>query len=585
MKFEQLEEKRRETKLVASTLIADKYEIIEKIGEGAMGVVYKAKHVELGRIHAIKVLHAKLTDDPTNFERFKREGKIAASLNHCNVASIYDCGQMPDGYPFLVMDFIDGQDLSQMIKRFRCLSADIAVPLFIQICRGLAHAHDKGVVHRDLKPSNVMVVSAGRTNHAKITDFGIAKNVTSESDALTATGEVFGSVLYMSPEQCSGQPLDGRSDIYSLGCLMYETLSGRPPLKGDNPVQTIYKHMNERPASFLDVGAPVPKDVEDIIFRAMEKDPARRFQSAEQMAIALEKLIEPHPDACANATASGASPGVPPAQEKTTISSTTEEQQHSVPAPPPKSNALLIGLLALLLVLGGVGAGMFALQPKQAPAPAAVAPPVTPPATPPVAPTASTPETTTTTTPVAQESPWNFTQTKDGLQIRTNPAMAGQPEMIVIYAHQANDQGRSEDNDYIHMGHVTVNVPERKTNSVLVLAGYSPKVWHLKIAPGTKIEKIILTGLHKQTVTGADGIKILTSSDYVPPTGSTPKDYYEVVGEGEKPFPNYTLNLLDGENALENSNFKEMRETLKKISGRDVSTLIYAGKAPAEIDL
>ncbi len=577
MQFDQLEEKAIQKKLVASSLIADRYEIIQKIGEGAMGVVYKAKHVELGRIHAVKVLHSKISDDPNSRERFKREGKIAASLNHPNVAAIYDCGEMSDGFPFLVMDFIEGKSLDEMIKRFGCLSADVALPLFIQICKGLAHAHNKNIVHRDLKPGNIMIVSEGRTNTAKITDFGIAKSATADSEgALTKTGEVFGSVLYMSPEQCSGQALDGRTDIYSLGCLMYETLSGKAPLRGENAVQTIYKHMNERPKSFLEIGAPVPKDLEDIILKALEKDPDRRFQSAEQMAAALENLIDGPPQpkqaaATVNSVDSQDQTVADPAQdtyEKTTISGTT-----------PKRGSLIALIVALLIAV--VGISVFISQSKVSEPAAMTTTTGTPSTT-----TAEPPATIAATQVSANQQPWIYSETKDGLQVRVNPLTAGQPEMIVIYAHQAADQGRSEDNDYLHMGHITVNVPERRTNSVLVLSGFSPKVWNLNIAKGTKIEKIILTGLHKQTVKGVPtGVKVIASSDRSEPVGSTPKDYYESLGPGEVPFPNYTLSLSGQENILENSNFKDMRDTLKKVGGRDVSSVIYADSAPMEIDL
>lgn len=573
MQFEQQVEEKVRKKLVASTIIADRYEVIEKIGEGAMGVVYKARHTELGRTHAIKVLRTKIVDDSASRERFKREGKIAASLNHPNLTAIYDCGEMSDGFPFLVMDFVEGHSLDQMIKRFGCLSADVAVPLFIQMCKGLAHAHQKGIIHRDLKPGNVMIVSEGKNTSAKIMDFGIAKHTEAESN-LTNTGEVFGSVFYMSPEQCAGQSLDARTDIYSLGCLMYETLAGKPPLRGENAVQTIYKHMNEKPKSFLEIGAAVPKDIEDIIFKAMEKDPARRFQSADEMAASLERLLGP------------STPGLEAnPQERTAVSAPLSTyQQTSIVGTKSKRGAVVTAIAALLL-LGGIAIGFMTTQQRQPAAPQATSSPAPGPGTP-----TPTPEVTPKDAPTSiappQEQPWSYSQTRSGLQVRTNPAMAGQPEMIVIYSHQASNQGFSQDNDYLHIGNITVNVPERKSNCVLVLSGYAPQVWKLNVAKGTKIEKVILTGLHEQTVQGVpEGVKVLSSSERSAPVGDTPKDYYETKEAGEIPFPNQTLNLMSEENALDNSSFAEMRSTLKKLSGRDVSTLIYASKAPKEIDL
>jgi serine/threonine protein kinase len=272
------------------------YQFIEVLGRGGVGTVYKAKQILTGRYVAIKVLTSNLLDRSAHV-RLQQEARVLCKLDHPNVVTIHDFGLTPEGFPFLIMQYISGSTLQDLIKLNGPLPWDAAVQMFVQICDALEQAHLQGVVHRDLKPSNVMVLKPGeRDSQIKVLDFGIAK-VRTDAQAslhLTATGEVFGSPLYMSPEQCSGEKTDNRTDIYSLGCLMYETLVGRPPHTGDNPYTLIMKHLNEKPLTLaqLDANLHLPNGLEAVIFRALEKNPDHRFQSMVELRAALTGLTD-----------------------------------------------------------------------------------------------------------------------------------------------------------------------------------------------------------------------------------------------------------------------------------------------------
>jgi len=262
-------------------VFAEQYEIISVLGTGGMSVVYKARHNLMDRIVAIKLLHGQA--DHLAVERFKQEAKAASSLNHPNIISVYDFG-MIGTQAYLVMDCIEGTNLNDVLEQEKHITPDRAVPIFRQTCEGLEHAHKKGIIHRDLKPSNLcLVIGEDKVEHVKIVDFGIAKLLPQQGKQqiqLTQTGEIFGSPMYMSPEQCLAQPLDVRSDIYSLGCLMYESLTGVPPLLGETAYDTMTMHVNTAPAEFAKV-APhlrIDKSIEALVFRCLEKKPEERYQ-------------------------------------------------------------------------------------------------------------------------------------------------------------------------------------------------------------------------------------------------------------------------------------------------------------------
>ncbi len=287
----------KETDLVG-TVLGDRYEILELIGDGAMGQVYKAKHRLLKRIVAVKMMHPNLVSGAAALKRFQKEAELASALNHPNILTVYDFGVTDGGVPYLVMAFLEGTSLAEQIAGGTNLELKRSVHIFKQVSLGLAHAHENGVVHRDLKPSNIMLVQLDNDpDFVKIVDFGIAKLLTpteGETDNLTRTGEVFGSPPYMSPEQCRALKVDARSDIYALGCVMYRTVSGKQPITGHDLIEYLYKHVNETPAAFSIVCPElnIPADLEAIIFKAMAKQPDDRYQSMGELREALDHVYQ-----------------------------------------------------------------------------------------------------------------------------------------------------------------------------------------------------------------------------------------------------------------------------------------------------
>ena len=284
---------RPEEKLVG-TVLAERYRIISLVGTGGMSAVYKARHLLIDRVVAIKVLHSHLVSQATTLKRFQQEANAVSHLSHPNIIAIHDFGISSETQPYLIMDYLEGKSLADVLEHEGSMPLERALPIFLEICEGLDHAHQNGVVHRDLKPSNVMLTHTGdQTESVKIVDFGIAKlmpTADSEGQHLTKTGEVFGSPLYMSPEQCMGQPLDARSDIYSMGCVMYETLMGKPPFHGNNVLETMYMRLTEPPKPFSSVrpDLKIPSSIESVVFTAMSSEPTERFQSMRELKEMLE---------------------------------------------------------------------------------------------------------------------------------------------------------------------------------------------------------------------------------------------------------------------------------------------------------
>lgn len=289
-------------------VFANRYRIQSIIGQGGMSTVYKAQHTYMDRVVAVKLLHPHLVSDPISVQRFQQEAKAAASLSHPNIITVFDFGVTEDGLAFLVMDYLEGPSLGDLLDRTGSVPADEAIDIFRQVLKGLAHAHRKGVVHRDLKPRNmVLAVDEDGTVQVKIVDFGIAKVIPQdggESQHLTQTGEVFGSPIYMSPEQCSGMQLDLRSDIYSWGCVMYEVLTGAPPFLGKNAVETMSMHVNDAPPDFKQI-APnvvVPEELAEVVFGCLEKQQKKRYQTANAVLEALPAVGNYQPKASQTGT-------------------------------------------------------------------------------------------------------------------------------------------------------------------------------------------------------------------------------------------------------------------------------------------
>ncbi len=245
-----------------------------------------ARDKVLNRIVAIKLLHPQHAIDPQRTQRFLQEAQAASIINHQNVATIYDVGKMPDGRSFIIMELVEGTTLADLIAQKYQLGVEEALALFAQVCDGMAESHRHGLIHRDLKPSNIMISHIG---NAKVLDFGIAKWILREGSALTDSNETLGTPAYMSPEQCRSEPIDAASDIYALGCIMYEAMTGRAAFAENDPLVCMSKHLTATPPPFASVGAatPVPAQFESIIFKCLAKNPVSRYASMADVRAAL----------------------------------------------------------------------------------------------------------------------------------------------------------------------------------------------------------------------------------------------------------------------------------------------------------
>jgi eukaryotic-like serine/threonine-protein kinase len=268
---------------VVGETIAGRYALQELIGHGGMSSVYKARDSLLERNVAVKILHQQYNADEEFVERFKREARSAAQLQHPSIVTVIDRGE-EDGRQYIVFEHIDGENLKEFLVRKGRLDVREALEIALEIARALSFAHGHGLVHRDVKPQNVLLNGDGR---AKVTDFGIARSLEVDS-GMTQAGTVLGTSNYIAPEQASGHPVDTQSDVYSLGIVLYELLAGEVPFPGESFVVVAMKHVNEPPPSILDVRRDVPVRVADAIDRALEKDPARRFPTMAAFAAELE---------------------------------------------------------------------------------------------------------------------------------------------------------------------------------------------------------------------------------------------------------------------------------------------------------
>jgi serine/threonine protein kinase len=266
--------------------INDRYEIIKTIGEGGMANVYLANDTILDRKVAIKVLRGDLSNDEKFIRRFQREALSVSNLSHPNIVEVYDVGE-EDGQYYIVMEYIEGKTLKQLLKKRETLSLPEVIDIMLQLTDGLAHAHESYIIHRDIKPQNIMILDNGLV---KITDFGIAMAL--NATQLTQTNSVMGSVHYLPPEQANGKSATVKSDIYSLGILMYELITGSVPFKGDNAVEIALKHMKEKIPSIRKQNPTIPQSVENIVIKATAKNPRNRYDSVKEMHDDLEICME-----------------------------------------------------------------------------------------------------------------------------------------------------------------------------------------------------------------------------------------------------------------------------------------------------
>ena len=267
----------------AGTLIDGRYEVLERVGSGGMADVYLASDQLLGRKVAVKVLHHRFAEDQEFVERFRREASSAAGLSHPNVVSIFDRGEW-DGTYYIAMEYLPGRTLKAIVRERGPLDPAAAIDIVVQILRAARFAHRRGVIHRDLKPHNVILDEEGR---AKVTDFGIARAGASD---MTLTGSIMGTAQYLSPEQAQGHAVSESSDLYAVGVVLYELLTGKVPFEGETAVTIALQHISQDPPSPSKVNPAVPRELDAVVLRALRKDPATRYQSADELIAALEKV-------------------------------------------------------------------------------------------------------------------------------------------------------------------------------------------------------------------------------------------------------------------------------------------------------
>jgi serine/threonine protein kinase/Flp pilus assembly protein TadD len=270
--------------LTTGSTFAGRYQIIEELGKGGMGRVYKVFDTDIKEKVALKLLKSEIASDRETIERFSNELKYARKISHRNVCRMYDLGKEAGNY-FITMEYVSGEDLKSFIRRSRQLAVGTAVFMAKQVCDGLVEAHRLGVVHRDLKPGNIMI---DREGNAKIMDFGIARSISAKG--ITGAGVMIGTPEYMSPEQVEGKDVDQRSDIYSLGVILYEMVTGRVPFEGDTPFTIGVKHKSELPKNPQELNAQIPQDLSRLILRCLEKDKEKRYQSADELRTDLGKI-------------------------------------------------------------------------------------------------------------------------------------------------------------------------------------------------------------------------------------------------------------------------------------------------------
>jgi eukaryotic-like serine/threonine-protein kinase len=312
--------------------LADRYELGELVGFGGMAEVFRARDTRLQRDVAIKILRTDLARDPVFHARFQREAKNAAALNHAAIVAVHDTGETDanDGaLPFIVMELVDGRTLRDVLRTEGTLSPKRAIEIVADVCQALSFSHQHGIVHRDIKPANIMI---GTTGAVKVMDFGIARAITDTGD-LTQTAAVLGTAHYLSPEQAHGEDVDHRSDIYSLGCVLYELLTGEPPFTGDTPVSVAYQHVRKDPTPPSKRNPAVSPALDAVVMKALAKNPDNRFQSAAEFRADLMRVYI------------GQTPEAPKV-----LSDAERSSMGGSPVPPSRRSRLLV-VLAVVVVI------------------------------------------------------------------------------------------------------------------------------------------------------------------------------------------------------------------------------------------
>ncbi len=373
--------------LEVGSFIGGTYRVLAFIGQGGMGFVYKVEHLMMAKVLALKVLRSEQVSEEV-WKRFRIEAQAIARLDHANVVRIYDMSQTEAGLPYYTMDLLVGESLADYLDEYYRLPVKEALPIFRQVCAGLAYAHDRGIIHRDIKPGNIMLLRDGREDApavVKIVDFGIAKLSSFDNgfgQGLTRPGEVFGSPLYMSPEQCSGQQLDHRTDMYSVGVTMFQALTGRPPLLGKTAIETTAMHQSVVPPSMAEVivleedEEPVvfPPQLEEIVARLLAKEPDARYDSLADVASELLALERGESRKGPGGPGAGSGGMAPYAVAEATRRKATYTKSQGVTTGQSDTNsgsaskqikAMVIALTAVIVVIAFMGTAAFAILGEQ----------------------------------------------------------------------------------------------------------------------------------------------------------------------------------------------------------------------------
>ncbi len=343
-------------------VVADRYHVVKKLGEGGMGQVYLAEHVKMGRRSAIKVMNPSMVHDPDAVARFNREASNASRITHPNVCAIYDFGETPDGLIYLAMEFIEGEPLTDLIERDGALPVPRAAAIFLQTADALQAAHDLGIVHRDLKPDNIMLSRRkGGGDTVKVVDFGIAKAVGGDEagQKVTKTGLVVGTPEFMSPEQLSGDTLDGRSDLYSLALVLYKMLSGKLPFEATSVQETMIKRLTDEPTTLAAARPDLsfPPGLQPVLDTALARTPTERYQSVAKFAADVAAVTGRPATSAVPHTRSMAD-----TEGKTQLLDTTAggatQRISAKQAAPGKKRSLIPVLAGVVVILAGGGAWM-----------------------------------------------------------------------------------------------------------------------------------------------------------------------------------------------------------------------------------